>query len=79
MNRPLIGQTVLFNAFLVDGRTLFCREHIVNGETCKVLGNSQNVVRVLFRGQRTTDIVAPEYLHSIVEDKKAVRLAHDTI
>ena len=49
----------MFNAF---PRTDFCKEHIYNGADCKVIANYPNTVRVLFRGQVITDIVAPEYL-----------------
>jgi len=73
-DRPFIGQLLMFNAF---PRTTFCKEHIYNGAECKVIGNLRNVVRVLFRGQTITDIVAPDYLRLVITDKTAVRNAHN--
>ena len=73
-NRPFIGQLLMFNAF---PRTKFCKEHIYNGAECKVIDNLRNVVRVLFRGQTITDIVAPDYLRLVITDKTAVRNAHN--
>ncbi len=72
-DRPSIGRTVMFNAF---PRTKFCKDHIVNGATCKVLANRQNTIRVLFRGQTVTDLVAPEYISDVL-DEKSIRSAHD--
>lgn len=71
-DRPFIGQLLMFNAF---PRTKFYLEHIYNGAECKVIDNLRNTVRVLFRGQVTTDIVAPDYLRIVISDsdKEAVR------
>ena len=63
-NRYSVGQLVMFNAF---PRTGFCKDHIYNGALCKVIRNLRNTVRVIFRGQITTDIVAPSYLRLIVK------------
>ncbi len=72
-NRPFIGQLLMFNAF---PRTEFCKEHIYNGAECKVIDNLRNTVRVLFRGQTVTDIVAPNYLRIVIADKSVMRKAH---
>jgi len=45
-----------------DGRTKFCRKYMIPGAKVEVVGSTRHLVRVVFPGQKHSDLVSKSFL-----------------